>query len=332
MTTTTAQRTLTIDDIQSAMRARGSHWWDPSSMRFFGTRVHSQVYSGPGGIYFVTSEKPPYGSRACTVRQYLPESAEVETIGDCADSTKHCAHRDARELAAEPIEEQIDAAMCRLDRHMTGNDKSGNVTKYGTPEELYDGGSRGIIYLSDGGYTRAIVRHYEDGSGLYLELVDVPESAAEETRERFSAVYKLQRKVCRLLQTWHELQAGEIEGGDAPHHEVSELEQFIADMTAHGCKGVTETRAVDLMKQAKRHHRYCEAQCGDGSHNQEAKARYADVMRPKVEGKIVAMVEAIGAAGVQFSGDPRGCTVKLTFHDGATNDFGREGWCVPQGE
>lgn len=30
-----------------------------------------------------------------------------------------------------------------------------------------------------------------------------------------------------------------------------------------------------------------------------------------------------------FSGDPRGCTVKLQVPDGTTNDWGREGICVP---
>ena len=31
-----------------------------------------------------------------------------------------------------------------------------------------------------------------------------------------------------------------------------------------------------------------------------------------------------------FGGDPRGCTVKLKFPSGFTNDFGGEGVCVPQ--
>lgn len=31
----------------------------------------------------------------------------------------------------------------------------------------------------------------------------------------------------------------------------------------------------------------------------------------------------------QFSGDPRGCCVKITVPDGYTNDMGQEGICVP---
>jgi hypothetical protein len=31
----------------------------------------------------------------------------------------------------------------------------------------------------------------------------------------------------------------------------------------------------------------------------------------------------------KFSGDPRGCVVKIIVPDGYTNDFGQEGICVP---
>lgn len=36
-----------------------------------------------------------------------------------------------------------------------------------------------------------------------------------------------------------------------------------------------------------------------------------------------------GKLGWVLSGDPRGCTVKLTVPSGRTNDWGREGICVP---
>ena len=39
--------------------------------------------------------------------------------------------------------------------------------------------------------------------------------------------------------------------------------------------------------------------------------------------------DRVGASSVLCSGDPRGCTVKLTWADGECNDFGKEGWCVP---
>ena len=46
-----------------------------------------------------------------------------------------------------------------------------------------------------------------------------------------------------------------------------------------------------------------------------------------------ARVEGICQAwGIEpvFSGDPRGCTVKLKVPSGKTNDWGQEGICVPQ--
>ena len=52
--------------------------------------------------------------------------------------------------------------------------------------------------------------------------------------------------------------------------------------------------------------------------------------RTKALGKrIEALATKLGAVGVKLGGDPRGCTVKLQWADGATNDFGKEGWCVP---
>lgn len=39
---------------------------------------------------------------------------------------------------------------------------------------------------------------------------------------------------------------------------------------------------------------------------------------------------SIGVVGVDFRSDPVGSTVRLRLADGATREFGREGWCVPQ--
>lgn len=71
--------TWTINDIKAAVRATGSHWFDPDTMRFFGTRVSETVYQGSGGVYFVTSEKPPHGPRQCTVRRFNPDTADIAT-------------------------------------------------------------------------------------------------------------------------------------------------------------------------------------------------------------------------------------------------------------
>jgi hypothetical protein len=91
--------TWTVNTIKKHMREQGSHWFDPSSMRFFGTKVLPTVYQGPGGIFFVTSEQPPHGKRACTVRQFDPEDG-IHTIGEAASMSRHMAQRKARNLAA----------------------------------------------------------------------------------------------------------------------------------------------------------------------------------------------------------------------------------------
>lgn len=45
--------------------------------------------------------------------------------------------------------------------------------------------------------------------------------------------------------------------------------------------------------------------------------------------KIKAKVKQLGYGGY-FNGDPRGAAIKLHLPSGLTNDWGREGWCVPE--
>ena len=50
----------------------------------------------------------------------------------------------------------------------------------------------------------------------------------------------------------------------------------------------------------------------------------------QLEKRIKGIVAGLGAGfGVILGGDPRGCVVKITVPSGKTNDFGREGICVP---
>lgn len=46
------------------------------------------------------------------------------------------------------------------------------------------------------------------------------------------------------------------------------------------------------------------------------------------EKRLAAIVEPLGITPI-FNGDPRGCVVKLKVPSGKTNDWGREGICVP---
>ncbi len=79
-------QTFDINDIKSANRVRGLHFFDPSTLRFFRSRVHPQVYQGPGGVYFVTSEqfvssKGWADKREFTIRQFHPETGRCDTFG-----------------------------------------------------------------------------------------------------------------------------------------------------------------------------------------------------------------------------------------------------------
>jgi hypothetical protein len=82
--------------------------------------------------------------------------------------------------------------------------------------------------------------------------------------------------------------------------------------------------ADELMRLSRSHHYLQEASCnGELTSRQEARER-------NIEAKIVELAKLVGADRVRFGGDPRGCTVKLVFPSGRTNDWGHEGICVPQ--
>ena len=86
----------------------GRHFFDASSMRFFRSRLPQFAYSGPGGIYFVTSEQFVSGSyrkpRRYTVRKLTPHSGEqrgsVDTIGEFNVLSRYEANKLAAQLAA----------------------------------------------------------------------------------------------------------------------------------------------------------------------------------------------------------------------------------------
>ncbi len=76
----------TMDGIRAALEAVGSHFFDRNTLRFFRSRILSDVFSGSGGVYFVTSEQFEFRGqtepRAYTVRQFHPETATIDTVGE----------------------------------------------------------------------------------------------------------------------------------------------------------------------------------------------------------------------------------------------------------
>ena len=69
----------TIQEIERANENHGHHFFEPSSKRFFRSRIGETVY---GGRYFITSEQFDYTSpRLYTVRM-ARDDGSIETIGD----------------------------------------------------------------------------------------------------------------------------------------------------------------------------------------------------------------------------------------------------------
>ena len=72
----------TMREIRDAAAAAGIHWFEPGSMRFFGTELSRTIYQGKGGIFFITSEKPPHGARRFSVRRFHPDDSSISTVGE----------------------------------------------------------------------------------------------------------------------------------------------------------------------------------------------------------------------------------------------------------
>ena len=94
----TTMTNFTINDIKRMVRASGSHWFDPDTMKTFGTHVFPTVYQGNGGIYFVTSEDNfDRTSKEYTCRKFTGSS--IDTMGRYEG--KDAAVEQAKELAGE---------------------------------------------------------------------------------------------------------------------------------------------------------------------------------------------------------------------------------------
>lgn len=80
--------------------------------------------------------------------------------------------------------------------------------------------------------------------------------------------------------------------------------------------GFDMSQVAELVRLAKRHHRGAERECNEGGDHTTATKK-----------KIVALLAGSGIGAI-FSGDPRGCTVRLKMPSGRTNDFANTGWCI----
>lgn len=93
-----------LDDIKRRNMRVGNYWFEPDTMRFFSSRVHSTIYipnDGAGVAYFVTSEKPPHARRAYSVRRANVDGS-IDTVGEfCGYRTGRQAHAEAARIAEQ---------------------------------------------------------------------------------------------------------------------------------------------------------------------------------------------------------------------------------------
>lgn len=72
-------RFKTIEQIKTAHKKMGGHFFEPTAMRFFNSRIGKKVYVGR---YFITSEQFDEKSpRRYTIRE-AQEDGSIDTIGD----------------------------------------------------------------------------------------------------------------------------------------------------------------------------------------------------------------------------------------------------------
>jgi hypothetical protein len=87
-----------------------------------------------------------------------------------------------------------------------------------------------------------------------------------------------------------------------------------------------------LMRYSATLHRLAEELCNgyqDYKGNwDEKRTEKAEKKQSRIEQRAAEVAAAIGGK-VITGGDPRGCVLKIIFPDGYTNDWGKEGICVP---
>jgi len=84
-------------------------------------------------------------------------------------------------------------------------------------------------------------------------------------------------------------------------------------------------QAAKILRNAKTHARKsCDYCNGDINSSED----WEKIITP-IRNRITAAYKELGGENIVFGGDPRGATVKLVLPSGTCNDWGKEGWCVP---
>lgn len=77
---------MNIQDIIEINKEAGFHWFDKSSVAYFGTIIESHPFEIDGIWYFITSEQDPNGyawdgERRYTIR-YMTDNGNIRTWGE----------------------------------------------------------------------------------------------------------------------------------------------------------------------------------------------------------------------------------------------------------
>lgn len=102
----TTQTLGSIGDVERLNRSAGKHYFDEDTMRFFNSRIETDLIRGR---FFITSEKGPDERRRFSIRCAF-DSGAIETVGDfqqfasweAADNALSVACAGAREVANDP--------------------------------------------------------------------------------------------------------------------------------------------------------------------------------------------------------------------------------------
>ncbi len=88
----------TIEDVISANKEKGRHWFDKETMRFFRSKIERDELRFGQLIddkYFITSEQFDSSSpRLFTVRRFNPKESSINTVGEFQEFKRKATARD----------------------------------------------------------------------------------------------------------------------------------------------------------------------------------------------------------------------------------------------
>ncbi len=84
MTTEQKTRRWTMADIRRESLKGDRYFFARDTMRHWGSRIEGGPYQGPGGVFFVTSERGAHNDspRRFTVREWRAEKCRIHTLGE----------------------------------------------------------------------------------------------------------------------------------------------------------------------------------------------------------------------------------------------------------